>query len=480
MSSGPTSAAPTPPQWTSYEHEALELIRELTRLDTSNPSFDPSRPPGNETGCAEVLARRFEEAGLETDLIESAPGRGNVVARLRGTGDGPSLLLLSHLDVAPVLDAPEWELPPFSAELRDGEVWGRGTVDCKSLTSMQAQTALYLARERLALDGDLIVAAVADEKARAGFGAEYLLEHHPEKVTADYVINEGGGMPVRFGKAHTYVIDVAEKGLYWLELTAKGRGGHSAMPGAADNAMVRVAALAGKLQTHRTRANPPKLVRRLITNMLVGHVGWAGHALAALWFSSRLGERLVETAVRDPQRIGQLDALMRPTLSPNAIVAAGDTNIVPSRATLTCDCRMLPGQTKEAVHDELRRAGVDLDEFVVSEIHYHEGSGSPVETEFYDALAETLVEMVPGAQVQPFLLPTASDSYLFRDAGSTVYGFQPFAPDDDEAVRRIHDKNERLKTSSLSFGAEAMLRATARLVGSEETKRAVLGRARGG
>src|SRR3989440_10657865 len=223
----------------SVRDEVTELLQELIRVDTTNP-------PGNETAAAELLRVYLEESGAECELYARVPERANLVARLPGRGDGPSLLFLSHTDVV-LADPAEWSADPFGGELRDGEVWGRGALDMKGQVAASAVAMATLAREGFEPAGDLIFAATADEEVGAGFGAQWLCEAHPEAVRCDYCINEGAGERLEFGGNAFYICSVAEKTSAPFVLRVRGRSGHASMPGIAGNALVKAAPLISAL-----------------------------------------------------------------------------------------------------------------------------------------------------------------------------------------------------------------------------------------
>jgi acetylornithine deacetylase/succinyl-diaminopimelate desuccinylase-like protein len=219
----------------SLREEVTELLQALIRIDTTNP-------PGNETVAAELLRDYLVESGVEVELYARVPERANMVARIPGRGNGPSLLLLSHTDVV-LADPAEWSADPFGGELRDGEVWGRGALDMKGQVAASAIALASLARDGFEPEGDLIFAATADEEVGAGFGAQWLCEAHPEAVRCDYVINEGAGDRVVLGSRPFYICAVSEKMSAPFLLRVKGRSGHASMPGIADNALVKAAPL---------------------------------------------------------------------------------------------------------------------------------------------------------------------------------------------------------------------------------------------
>jgi len=450
------------PSREQYAEEVTSLLCALIRFDTTNP-------PGNETPCAEFLRQRFEAEGIEAEVAEPAPGRGNVIARLPGEGGGKSLLLLSHLDVVPVQEPGEWTAEPFAGVVRDGFVWGRGALDCKCLTAMEAQAMFVLKRAGVRLKGDLMFAAVADEEVGGDFGARWLANERPETLRADYCINEGGGFSLSVGPGkNVYAVDVAEKGVLWLRLRFKGRPGHGSMPRAADNALVKLSDAVQKVHRHV----PPKvvvpIVRQFLTGVMVAQRGASGRLLAPLLLDSPVSGFLLRQAVRDPERAGQMDAMLRLTMSPNVAAAGSKTNIIPSAAELTLDCRLLPGQTKETVYQELRRAGLDLSSVEIEELESDEPSWSPTDTELYRAIEEALHELAPGVPVLPLLVPGMSDSRFVRQLGGIAYGFQPTVPEEDgaELGKRVHGIDERIGVASLAFGTDALVRTILKTIGA--------------
>lgn len=450
------------PSREEYAEEVTNLLCALIRFDTTNP-------PGNETPCAEFLRQRFEAEGIEAAVVESAPGRGNVIARLPGEGGGKSMLLLSHLDVVPVQEPGEWTVEPFAGEVRDGFVWGRGAMDCKCLTAMEAQAMFVLKRAGARLKGDLLFAAVADEEVGGVYGAGWLARERPETLRADYCINEGGGIAfsVAPGKK-VYAIDAGEKGIVWLRLRFKGRPGHGSMPRAADNALVKLSEAVKKVHRHVPPKMVTPIVRQFLSGVLVAQRGAGGRFLVPLLLDSPLSGFLLRQAAHDPERAGQIDAMLRLTISPNVAMAGGKTNIIPGVAELTLDCRLLPGQTKETVYQELRRAGLDLSSVEVEELDSAEPSWSPTDNEFFGAIEEALHEVAPGVPVLPFLVPGTSDSRFVRQLGAIAYGFQPAAPEEDgaELARRVHGIDERAGVGSLSFGTDAILRVILKTIGA--------------
>ncbi|TMM08783.1 MAG: M20/M25/M40 family metallo-hydrolase, partial [Actinobacteria bacterium] len=223
--------------------EVSDLLSRLIQVDTTNP-------PGNEAAAAELLRAYLEANGVDCELYARVPARANLVARIPGRGDGPTLLLLGHTDVV-LADPAEWSVPPFSGEVRDGEVWGRGALDMKSQVAAEAVALASLAREAFQPAGDLILAATADEEVGAAFGLEWLCEAHPESVRCDYAINEGGGDRVELGGATFYECATAEKLTAPFVVRVHGRSGHASMPSIADNALIKAATLIERIAAYQ-------------------------------------------------------------------------------------------------------------------------------------------------------------------------------------------------------------------------------------
>src|SRR6059058_5322318 len=239
--------------------EVTGLLQELIRVDTTNP-------PGNETRAAELLRGYLEQHGVACELYARTPERANLVARIPGRGDGPSLLFLSHTDVV-LADPAEWQLDPFGGDLRDGEVWGRGALDMKGQVAAAAVAVASLAREGFEPSGDLIFAATADEEVGAGFGAQWLCEAHPEAVRCDFCINEGSGDRVELGGKPFYFCSVSEKMSAPFRLRVLGRSGHASMPSIADNALVKAAPLITALGTYEPEQRLIPEVEALLETM---------------------------------------------------------------------------------------------------------------------------------------------------------------------------------------------------------------------
>jgi acetylornithine deacetylase/succinyl-diaminopimelate desuccinylase-like protein len=430
----------------SLRDDAVELLRELIRLNTVNP-------PGNETLAAELLRDYLEPFGVECELYARDPARANLVARIRGRGDGPSLLLLSHMDTV-VADPAEWTVDPWSGEVRDGQVWGRGALDMKSQVAANAVAIASVAREGFGPAGDLIFAATADEEMGEGipYGLEWLCEAHPDAVRCDYAINEGGGDRVEVGGRVLYLCASAEKRSSPFVLDVHGRSGHASMPGIADNALVKASRLITRLGEF---APDPRLIPETegFLAALVDRVPAAGDAVAAA--------REV-----DPVAAEMVEPLLALTVSPTMIEASTKRNVIPGRCEVTVDCRLLPGQTEEEAEALLRdRLGPDSYDLAWS--GGRGGTRSALGTPLWSAVERFVEELEPGARLAPICVAGFTDSHWLREAfGTVAYGFFPMrAMSAELAARLIHAADERIPVGDVGLGVE-FLRSVALSVGS--------------
>ena len=430
----------------TLQAEAVGLLQQLIRLNTVNP-------PGNETLTAEFLRNYLEPFGVECELYAREPERANLVARIRGPGEGPSLLLLSHTDTV-LADPAEWQLDPWSGELRDGEVWGRGALDMKSQVAANAVAIASLAREGFEPAGDLIFAATADEEMGEGvtYGLEWLCEAHPDAVRCDYAVNEGGGDRVELGGRVLYLCAAAEKRSSPFVLNVHGRSGHGSMPGIADNALVK----ASRLSTRLGEFSPePGLIpeTEAFLAAITDPVPSAEGALAAARALDPLAAELVEP-------------LLSLTVSPTMIEASTKRNVIPGRCEVTVDCRLLPGQTEE-------EAGTVLYEWLGDdsyELEWRGGQGgtrSPLGTPLWSAVQRFVEKLEPGARLAPMCVAGFTDSHWLREAfGTVAYGFFPMRTMSPElAARLIHSADERIPVDDVGLGVD-FLRAVAQSVGS--------------
>jgi acetylornithine deacetylase/succinyl-diaminopimelate desuccinylase-like protein len=423
------------------ERRTTELLRRLIRFDTVNP-------PGNERACQEHLRGLLEAAGFEVELLAAVQGRPNLVARMASGVDGPALCLLGHVDTV-LANPAEWRVDPWSGELRDGCVWGRGALDMKSQVAAEVAAACALAEAgwRPAA-GELKLVLTADEETGADHGARWLCERHPDKVRADLVVNEGAGASFEYGGRRIYPVCVAEKGVFRFTLTAHGTAGHASIPRIGDNALTKLAPALEALSSGSVALEPSPEPLAF---------------LAALGVQTGdLGAALAEVEATDPRVAVLLEPLLGVTLAPTMVSASEKINVIPSQAMLRVDCRVPPGLGEDHALDSVRRAlgwpdgsappadyELAFDETVV-------GNRSPIDAPLMDAIRAFVDREDPGATVTPTALAGFSDSHWFRAAfpDAVVYGFFPQRTMDlFESAPLVHGADERVPVADLGLAA---------------------------
>jgi acetylornithine deacetylase/succinyl-diaminopimelate desuccinylase-like protein len=419
--------------------EVTELLQALIRADTVNP-------PGNETRAAEILRDYLARDGIETELIARVPERANLIARLSG-GDGPSLAFLCHTDTV-LADPAEWERDPWSGELVDGEIWGRGALDMKGQVAASTVAFASLAREGFAPAGDVVLMAVADEEVGDGYGLSWLVEEHADAVRCDYAVNEGGGDRLVLGGRPVYVCATAEKMSAPFVLRVNGRSGHASMPGIADNALVKASRYVEALASYE----PPQ---ELIPEA-------RGFLEAILGEAPPLEEALDRVKELHPMLGALVQPLLALTLSPTMIEASQKRNVIPAVCEVTVDCRLLPEQNPQDA-EPLVRAALGAGDYELEWLEAVGGTRSPLGTPLWDALASFVEELEPGAAVAPIACPGFTDSHFLRDTfGTVAYGFFPVKEMDPVvATMLVHSANERIPVDDLEAGVH-MLRHVAR------------------
>ena len=419
--------------------EVTTLLQALLRLDTVNP-------PGNESRAADVLRDYLAPSGVTVDVYARVPERANLVARIPG-GDGPALAFLCHTDTV-LADPAEWDRDPWSGDLVDGEVWGRGALDMKGEVAASAVAFSSLAREGFEPSGDLLFIATADEEVGGedGFGLVWLCAEHPDAVRCDYAINEGGGDRLLLGGAPVYLCAAAEKASAPFTVRVYGRSGHASMPGIADNALVKSARYLEALGSY----SPPL---ELIPEA-------RGFLTAVLGELPPLDEALERAAAVHPILPALVEPLLTFTLSPTMIEASHQRNVVPAQCEITVDCRLLPETTPADVEPLIRAAlgngryDLEFDEVVG-------GTRSALDTPLWHALEEFTAGIEPGARLAPIACPGFTDSHYLRAAfGTVAYGFFPGRMDPELATRLVHSANERVPVDDLELGTN-MLRSVA-------------------
>ncbi|HEY1359628.1 MAG TPA: M20/M25/M40 family metallo-hydrolase [Thermoleophilaceae bacterium] len=418
----------------ALESRTTELLQRLIRFNTVNP-------PGNEEEAQHFLRDTLEAAGFECELLAAVEGRPNLVARLKGGSDGPVLCLLGHVDTV-LADRDDWSLDPWSGELKDGCVWGRGALDMKSQVAAEIAAATLLAEEGWRPEsGELMIVVTADEEAGAEYGAKWLCEQQPDKVRCDLVVNEGAGEVLEFDGRRVYGVCAAEKGVFRFTLSTRGVAGHASIPRIGDNALTKLGPVLEALKAGRPafEASPEPVA-------LIEALGLD---------PSDLDRALEEVEARDPRVGVLLEPMLGVTLTPTMVSASQKINVIPARAELKVDCRVPPelgeDHARKRVHEVLGDNGYELrfEETVV-------GNRSSGETPLMDAIRDFVQKEDPGAEVATVVLPGFSDSRWFRAAfpDCVAYGFFPQkAMDLFEAAPLVHGADERVPVEDLGLAA---------------------------
>ena len=434
--------------WTATNAEAIGHFKALLRIPTVNP-------PGNERPAAEYIAGVLRAEGIEPTLLESEPTRTSIVARLKAThpsGAGP-LLLNGHLDVVPV-ERDHWTHDPFAAVEADGCIWGRGAIDMKNMVTMSLVTLLLLKRTNARLTRDVIVAFVADEEAGSHHGALFLVEQHPELVRAEYVLNEVGGHTLTMGKTRYYPIQVAEKGICWFQLTAKGEPGHGSMPHPG-NAVVKLSRALERLGMARLPQHNNAVVSEFLKTIAKG-APFPRNLIMPLLLAPALANHLLDLMGKaDPETQKGVNAMLRNTTSPTMVTAGSKVNVIPSRATAMVDGRVLPGHSVESFLAEVRQ--VIGDELSIDVVDQHDGTTFTSDTPLYRAITATLGRHDPAGIPVPYMIPGFTDSFAYGRLGAICYGFSPVQLRADmNFTRMYHGHDERIPLEGFLWGQRVL------------------------
>ena len=433
------ASAPAQVPAPALQDEAVRWLQSYIRVDTINP-------PGNEAAGVTFFKAILDAEGIPYETAESAPGRGNIWARLEG-GDQPALMLLHHMDVVPANKA-TWHTDPLSGEIKDGYVYGRGALDTKSSGILHLAAFVALHRSKTALNRDVIFMATADEEAGGFFGVGWLVKNRPELFKGvGYVINEGAGGRIQGGRTQ-FAIEVTQKIPYWLHLTARGEPGHGSTPRASSAVTTLIAALE-RLRLHQFEP-------RIVPAVAAYFKGIAPAAPPA-W---RERYANISTAIHAPGVLAELQrddpglhTLVRNTCSITRLGGSEKINVVPPEAWAEIDCRLLPDQDPKLFLAELGRvvgAGIQIET-----IMGFTPAVSSANTELYSVLEAVCREHFPGAPVVPSVLGGFTDSHFLRDLGITAYGFIPVViPIEDEGT--IHGNNERISVENVRRGVTMM------------------------
>ena len=443
--------------------DAVALLQRLLRINTVNP-------PGNEEPAQEFLAEPLTQAGFECQFLAAEPGRPNLVARLHGERPGKTLCLLGHVDTVPA-EPSEWSFDPWSGDVVDGQIRGRGAQDMKDQVAAEVAAAAGLGLEGWRpASGDLLVVATADEEMGAEAGAQWLCREHPDAVRCDYVLNEGGGVAFEVEGRRFYTLCVGEKGVFRFLVRTHGRAGHASVPALGDNALLKLAPLLERLSSQPQIAATPEAVEFAYAV--------SGDEVGA--DPDGLDEAVEHLRERAPEVVAYLlEPMLRVTLVPTQARASEKANVIPSRAESLVDCRVPPGVEEDEVRRQAEAIlgspsdpaapGRDAEEAAGFELEFVEhvvGTRSPSTSDLRAVIEDWLADNDPGATLVPIVMAGFSDSHWFRKAfdAATVYGFCPQRELSLlDAAPLVHGADERAAVADIEF-AERFYRDVIRRV----------------
>ncbi len=438
MGAAPGAFAVNGPDFQAAGKEAVSLLQQYLRVDTTNP-------PGNERRAADFFKAIFDGEGITSRVYDLGNGRANILARLPGRGGKSPIILLNHMDVVPA-DAPRWTVPPFSGEVRDGYVWGRGATDMKGTAICQLMTVLLLKRGGVPLERDVIFLGTADEEdgKQSGLGA-MVSQHGDDLANAEFVLTEGDTLTVEKGRTTAWNVDITEKAPLWLRMTSSGRAGHASIP-EPDGAVARLILALSRIIAHEPPPRVVPAVRAYFRELAKTQTGPLQSALRDPDAALR-DPALRKLLLGDPER----NADLRATISVTGLSGSEKVNVIPAEATATLDCRLLPGDDPETFLATLKQVAAEPSvrwEVIASET----ATESPIDTELFRAIVRARDRFDPGVPLLTAPLTSSTDATRLRQIGMVVYGFEPFGL--GEGDDRSHGDDERLSVSNLRRGVE--------------------------
>lgn len=434
----------------ALEQEALSLLTQYLRIDTTNP-------PGNEIKAAEFFKAIFDREGIESQIFESAPGRGNIYARIKGDGSKKAIVLMSHMDVVPV-DRRYWSVDPFAAVIKDDYLWGRGAIDVKGMGIVELMAMLALKRAGVPLKADIVFLGTADEEAGGAMGAGFMTREHFDLVKdAGLVLNEFGFIAVGDdGKARYYGASPAEKAPFWLKLTATGTPGHGSSP-RPDSAVLKLVEALHRIAAYQTALSVDPVAQKFFAD------------IADLDPVPAKRERLknLRESLKDPAFAAEFtkdlrnNATVRNTISITMLEGSNKVNVIPAEASAQLDVRLLPTQDPALFLNDLRQV-INDDAIRIDIVLSFAPIASPTDTEFFKVLESIAGKIDPGVKVTTPLLTGFTDCHFFREKGIPCYGFIPFRMPAKE-LGGVHGNDERLSLENVKFGTRTMVEIVRRL-----------------
>ena len=435
------AAAPRPIDWGAIQAEAVEVLRQYLRINTANP-------PGNELETARFLEALLEKEGIEATILDTAElgaGRANLYARLKGNGSKRAIALVQHMDVVPVTPT-YWSVPPFSGDVRDGYVYGRGALDMKGQGVAHLMAMIALKRSGVPLTRDIVFVANADEELGSTGGIVFVERHADLLKDVEYLLTEGGANVYRNGKLEYYSVGVAEKRTFWQKLTVKGTPSHGSRPTRA-NPVPRLVAALDRLAKYETPLHVTPGVEKFFHDISRNYSGrqaaWLFDVKKAL-----ANREAREWILRDVY----WNAILRNTITLTGLAGSNKTNVIPAEATAEVDVRLLPDQHPDSVLKTLKRIVADTAVRFTTLLEPKPPFESPVDTDMFRAVERAAKERDPAGFVTSSMMTGATDRPSYRRAGIIVYGLDPFRVEAADEQRGVHGNDERLSVENVGFG----------------------------
>ena len=430
----------------AQREEIIALEQALVRIPSVNTGFMPT---GDETPVCEYIRDWLAEDGIQSEILGRTPERGNIIARIEGKNSEAGLMFMSHTDVVPVEEEEKWRFPPFSAEIADGRIYGRGASDCKGLLTAQLYAMRLLVRNGIELEDSLILCSGADEEHGGRYGFGWLAENHPEKIRAPFAVNEGGGTPIDSPSGLTYLLGTGEKGRLQVEIEVKGVSSHASVPWQGTNALYTLQRVLQRIEAYEPERDASTSLFDHLSVFAIEHKPSA----------ENVDEIIAEVEPENPRFASMMRALSRLTLTPTMISGGIKSNSVPESIQLTCDVRTLPHQSDDYLREQLDSILEGIPNTTYEIDYMAVPNSSAFETKLGRSIQRATAAALGIDDIQwvPAISTGFTDSRFTRPLGTVTYGFNGSHPDDDPMLSRAHGTDESIGISSLISGTKIML-----------------------
>lgn len=437
--------------------ETIELLQKLIQNECVNP-------PGNEMKSILTIKEFLERKDIECKVYKSEKNRGNLIARIKGSAIGPSMMFgPSHVDVVPIEKPDEWIVPPFSGEIKDGYVWGRGSFDMLFIVAAQCQAFAMLHTEGFKPKGDLILCIVADEEAGGVKGAKWMIENHPDEMKTDYAVSEFGGLQTAKNRL---ILSYGEKGVVGIKVTFKGQSGHASMPYGVDNSVLKMAEAIQRVNKYKVPFST-KYLKHLAKGL---GLGFFQRTLITNKIFLPIALRILEKI--SPTMVGPLHAMSRTTFSPTIVRAGQKINVFPGKSEFEIDCRLLPGQDYNYAIKHIKKAlgrklAKEVEISLFDSSPKNTGTTSPLDNDFVKAIEKVYKKFNSNYEIVPVIAYGATDLRFIRHQGGNGYGFSLIDPEtpNTEITKMAHNINERIRITSIELTTKAMFELAKEFLG---------------